>query len=134
MIKFVSDLRLISGFLLTPPPISSINKTDCHYITEILWKMVLNTITPNWFHMNWIRMSKTRVCRPVDSIIKQTCPPVDSIIKQTCYNWYQMFNTRIITKYLQKMYIDKSFNQLKTIRQYQVNYLLEQFFSYFFLV
>ena len=43
-----------------------------------------------------------------------------------------MFNTRIITKYLQKMYIDKSFNQLKTIRQYQVNYLLEQFFFLFF--
>lgn len=43
-----------------------------------------------------------------------------------------MFNTRIITKYLQKMYIDKSFNQLKTIRQYQVNYQLEQFFFLFF--
>ena len=28
-------------------PVSSINKTDCHYITEILLKVVLNTITIN---------------------------------------------------------------------------------------
>jgi hypothetical protein len=27
-------------------PVSSTNKTDCHYITEILLKVVLNTITP----------------------------------------------------------------------------------------
>jgi hypothetical protein len=32
-------------WLSTGTPISSINKTDCHYITEILLKMVLNTIT-----------------------------------------------------------------------------------------
>ena len=41
--KFVSDLRQVRGF---PPctPISSTNKTDCHDITEILLKVVLNTI------------------------------------------------------------------------------------------
>jgi hypothetical protein len=27
--------------------VSSINKTDCHNITEILLKVVLNTINPN---------------------------------------------------------------------------------------
>jgi len=41
VIKFVSDLRQFSGFLW----VSSTNKTDCHYITEILLKVALNTIT-----------------------------------------------------------------------------------------
>ena len=44
-IKFVSDLRQVSGFLLVIW--FSTNKTDCHYITEILLKVALNTITPN---------------------------------------------------------------------------------------
>ena len=39
LIKFVSDLQQTSG-----TPVSSINKTDHHYISEILLKMVLNTI------------------------------------------------------------------------------------------
>ena len=43
MIKFVIDLGQAGGF--SPgPPVSSINKTDCHYITEILLKVALNTI------------------------------------------------------------------------------------------
>ena len=43
VIKFVDDLRQVGGFLraLQFPP----NKTDCHDITEILLKVVLNTIT-----------------------------------------------------------------------------------------
>ena len=44
-IKFVSDVQLVGGFLRVlrlPPPI----KSDCHDITEILLKVVLNTITP----------------------------------------------------------------------------------------
>jgi hypothetical protein len=43
MIKFVSDLRQVSGFLwiLRFHPLS---KTDRHDITEILLKVVLNTI------------------------------------------------------------------------------------------
>ena len=44
-INFVSDLRQVSGFLGTP--VSSTNKTDLHDITEILLKVMLNTITPN---------------------------------------------------------------------------------------
>jgi hypothetical protein len=43
VIKFVSDLKQVSGFLrvlLFPPPI----KTDSHDITEILLKVELNTI------------------------------------------------------------------------------------------
>ena len=44
VIKFVSDLRQAGGF---PPgtPVSSTNKTDRHNITEILLKVVLNTIS-----------------------------------------------------------------------------------------
>ena len=43
VIKFVSDLKQVSGFLRVlrfPPPI----KTDSHDITEILLKVELNTI------------------------------------------------------------------------------------------
>jgi hypothetical protein len=40
--KFVSDrLVVFSGTL-----VFSTNKTDCHNMTEILLKVVLNTITP----------------------------------------------------------------------------------------
>ena len=37
---FVSDLRQVGGFLRFPPP----NKTDSYDITEIVLKVVLNTI------------------------------------------------------------------------------------------
>ena len=43
VIKFVSDLRPVGGFLHAPP-VSSTNKTDCHDIAEILLKVALNTI------------------------------------------------------------------------------------------
>ena len=45
-IKFVSDLRQVSGFLwvLFHTRLSSTNKTDCHNITETLLKVALNTI------------------------------------------------------------------------------------------
>ena len=39
---------LAAGQWFSPgPPVSSINKTDCHDITEILLKVALNTIKPN---------------------------------------------------------------------------------------
>ena len=44
VIKFVSDLWQVGGFLLSSP-VSSTNKTDCHDITEILLQVALNTIT-----------------------------------------------------------------------------------------
>jgi hypothetical protein len=44
MIKFVSDLRQVGGFSMGPP-VSSTNKTYHHDITEILLKVVVNTIT-----------------------------------------------------------------------------------------
>ena len=44
MIKFVSDLRQVCGFLRVLL-FSSTNKTDSHYIAEILLKVALNTIT-----------------------------------------------------------------------------------------
>ena len=44
VIKFVSDLRQVCCFLRVLP-VSSTNKTDRHDITEILLKVVLNTLT-----------------------------------------------------------------------------------------
>ena len=47
VIKFVSDLQRVGGFLRVPrfpPPI----KLDCHDITEILLKVALNTINQNY--------------------------------------------------------------------------------------
>jgi hypothetical protein len=58
LIKFVSDFRNVDG-LLRGPPVSSTNQTDRHAITEILLKVVLNTITPKphqtilYFIKNW---------------------------------------------------------------------------------
>jgi hypothetical protein len=43
MMKFISDLRQVSDFLRVTP-VSSTYKTDCHYIAEILLKVLLNTI------------------------------------------------------------------------------------------
>jgi hypothetical protein len=46
VIKFVSDLWQVGGFLWVSP-VSSTNKTDRHDITAILLKVALNTIKPN---------------------------------------------------------------------------------------
>jgi hypothetical protein len=46
VLKFVSDLWQVGGFLWVSP-VSSTNKTDHHDITEILLKVALNTIKPN---------------------------------------------------------------------------------------
>jgi len=46
VIKFVSDLRQVGGFLLGPQ-VSFTNKTDRHNIAEILLKVALNSIKPN---------------------------------------------------------------------------------------
>jgi hypothetical protein len=43
LIKFVSDLRQVGGFL-QGTPVSSTNKTYSHARTEILLKVALNTI------------------------------------------------------------------------------------------
>jgi hypothetical protein len=43
VIKFVSDLWQVSGFLRVTP-VSSTNNTDRHNITEILLKVELNTV------------------------------------------------------------------------------------------
>jgi len=45
VIKFVGDLRQVGGIL-----VSSTNKTDCHDITEILFKVALNIITLTLAH------------------------------------------------------------------------------------
>ena len=46
VIKFVSDLRQVIGFF-TGTAVSFTNKSDCHDITEILLKVVINTINPS---------------------------------------------------------------------------------------
>jgi len=43
VIKFVSDLQQVGGFLLVLP-VSSTNKTNCHNIIEIMLKVALNMI------------------------------------------------------------------------------------------
>jgi hypothetical protein len=48
VIKFVSDLWQVSGFL-PGPPVSSTNKTDRHDITKILLKVALNIIKQSNF-------------------------------------------------------------------------------------
>jgi hypothetical protein len=45
VIKFVSDLRQVGGFLRFSP-VSSTNKTDRHDMAEILLKVALNIINP----------------------------------------------------------------------------------------
>jgi len=44
VVKFVSDLRQVGGFLRVLPPVSSTNKNDRRYIAKILLKVALNTI------------------------------------------------------------------------------------------
>jgi hypothetical protein len=50
VIKFVSDLQQVSGFLPLTPVVST-NKTDRHDITEILLKVALNTINQQTDHL-----------------------------------------------------------------------------------
>ena len=54
VIKFVSDFRQIGT------PASSTNKTDRHDATEILLKVVLNTITLTFISVN-VTFSKSRL-------------------------------------------------------------------------
>jgi len=49
VIKFVSDLQQVGGFLWGTPTSSTI-KTDHHDITEILLKVMLKMITPTPLH------------------------------------------------------------------------------------
>jgi hypothetical protein len=52
VIKFVS--AFVTGRWFSPDtPISSTNKTECHYITEILLKVAFNTISPTLTHTYW---------------------------------------------------------------------------------
>ena len=52
VIKFVGDLRQVSGFLRVPG--SSTNKTDCDDITEIVLKVALNTINQTCLLFNYL--------------------------------------------------------------------------------
>jgi hypothetical protein len=50
VIKFVSDLQQVGGFL-RGTPVSSTKKTDSHDVTEILLKVALNTIALTLTHI-----------------------------------------------------------------------------------
>jgi hypothetical protein len=63
VIKFVSDLRQVSGFLRVLL-VSSINKTDCHDITEILLKVAFKTIKPNQNDQKFINKTKNLITEP----------------------------------------------------------------------
>ena len=58
VIKFVSDLAAVRWFSLDTPG-SSINQTDCHDITEILLKVVLNTINLNLLFPSFMEVKCT---------------------------------------------------------------------------
>ena len=79
VIKFVSDLWQVSGFL-RGPPVSSTNKTDRHNISEILLKVALNTIkqtnnqiyicTVHIFKMKFIFIYFSAIVRSKKSVFK----------------------------------------------------------------
>ena len=53
VIKFISDLRQVGGFLWGTA-VSSTNRTECHNITEILLKVALNVINKTKPNQNFI--------------------------------------------------------------------------------
>jgi hypothetical protein len=73
VIKFVSDLRQVGGFLFGPP-ISSTNKTDRHDINEILLKVALSTSNKqtNVLPVDEICNNKTQVTNMLISDIWKT--------------------------------------------------------------
>jgi hypothetical protein len=71
VIKFVSDLRQAGGFSLGTP-VSSTNKTDHHYITKMLLKVVLSTITITLIdYFRWLSMDFLEKCRWLDGSSKE---------------------------------------------------------------
>jgi hypothetical protein len=64
--KFVSDLRQV-GWFYPCPPISSTNKTDHHDMTEILLKVVLNTIKQINKHILHKSLTYSRTCCSSDN-------------------------------------------------------------------
>jgi hypothetical protein len=67
VIKFVSDLRQVGAFSPVTT-VSSTNKTDCQDITEILLKVVLNTITIIPYIYRNLNFEKDHQLTPVISI------------------------------------------------------------------
>ena len=64
VIKFVSDLWQVGGFLRFPPP----NKTVCHDITEILLKKTLNTIIQPTNFVYFLKLTFVRFSRRTISL------------------------------------------------------------------
>ena len=76
VVKFVSDLRQVDGFLWVLRFLST-NKTDYHDITEILLKVALNTITIllSIIHLIWIWAAS------ITYILLHTCTSVSKYFK-----------------------------------------------------
>ena len=89
MLEFVSDLQHVSGFLLGTPT-SSTNKTDHHYITEILLKYAFNTITRSLFLLMFFVIFINIYVKP--SYFK--CKEIESY-DLNCMKWKQfLFSSR----------------------------------------
>jgi hypothetical protein len=85
-IKFVCDLRQVSGFQCTQ--VSSKNKTDIQDITEILLKVASNITTPppsnGKLPFQWILFSNSTLY----TLVKQTRRSIDCIGQCIPFNWY----------------------------------------------
>jgi hypothetical protein len=84
-IKFVCDLRQVSGFQCTQ--VSSKNKADIHDITEILLKVASDITTPppsnGKFPFQWILFSNSTLY----TLVKQTRRSIDCIGQFIPFNW-----------------------------------------------
>ena len=77
---------LATGLWLSlSPPVSSINKTDHHDVTEILLKVVLNTIEPNRTEPNLVKGDKS----PLIVIVCYSLLTMIKVLKSLCH-LYQM--------------------------------------------
>ena len=101
VIKFVSDLRQVGGFLRIlqfPPgtPISSTNKSDRHDITDILLKVALNTIkqTNNlgWFVSGLLQVGGFLRVLPISSTNKTDHHDITEILLKVALNTIKQTN------------------------------------------
>ena len=107
MIKFVSDLQQISGFLQVfwfPLPM----KTDSHYITEILVKVALSTITLTLIKRFWSK----KINKLVDIIIDKDLYSVQTNTYHCffCFCFFFKYFRQEIHQYAQE-YVYASFIQ-----------------------
>ena len=90
VIKVVSDLRQVGAF--SPgTPVSSINKTDRHYITKILLKVALNTINTNPTYIDK---------RNSSNAVHQTSRPLSDMTIWISYKIQNIKNAKKVSDYI----------------------------------